>query len=100
MEAIRANLQEILHLRTLYLQENNVQIRYNARHERGWTDSYLFVHGGNNIGYASIAGMENHEDRDTVFECYILPPFRNLCHDAFTRLLAVARPTFMEAQTN
>jgi hypothetical protein len=36
--AIKAELKDILALRVLYLQETNFQIRYNAVHERGWSD--------------------------------------------------------------
>jgi hypothetical protein len=41
--ALKVELNEIQSLRALFLQETNFQIRYNACHERGWTDSYLLT---------------------------------------------------------
>ena len=96
----KTNLKEILHLRNLFLQENNFQIRYNACHERGWTDSYVVTCNNEKIGYGSIKGNENIKDRDTVFEFYIIPSFRNLSLVAFTELLLVSRAGFIECQTN
>jgi hypothetical protein len=45
--------------RELFLQEVNFQVRYNACHERAWSDSY-FLRRGNaaEIGYASLKGQE------------------------------------------
>jgi hypothetical protein len=65
--AAKANLKDILDFRALFLQETNFQIRYNACHERGWTDSYLLRIDGVKVGYGSIKGQER-EGRDTVFE--------------------------------
>jgi len=39
----KTSLNEILPLRNLFFQENNFQIRYNACHDRGWTDSYIVM---------------------------------------------------------
>ena len=68
----KTSLKEILYLRSLFLQENNFQIRYNACHERGWTDSYVLNYNNEKIGYGSIKGNENVNDRDTIFEFYCL----------------------------
>jgi len=35
----KTELASILPLRALFLQESNFQVRYNACHERGWSDS-------------------------------------------------------------
>lgn len=61
------DLTRIQALRALFLQEANFQVRYNACHERGWTDSYLLTSGDLEIGYGSVKGQEP-ADRDTVFE--------------------------------
>ncbi len=68
--AHKTNLQAILPLRNLFLHETNFQIRYNACHERGWTDSYLLTIDDVEIGYGSIKGQEI-ADRDTIFEFYL-----------------------------
>ena len=79
----KVSLKEILYLRNLFLQENNFQIRYNACHERGWSDSYLFNFNNETIGYGSVKGKGNLNDRDTVFEFYLIPSFRNLSSTFF-----------------
>ena len=99
-EVAKTKLENILYLRDLFLQENNFQIRYNARHERGWTDSYLITYNGQNIGYGSVAGFENHTDRNDVFEFYIIPTFRRLAPVAFIELLQASKSIYMECQTN
>ncbi len=96
----KTNLKEILYLRTLFLQENNFQIRYNACHERGWTESYILSYDQEKIGYGSIKGNENLEDRDTLFEFYIIPPYRHKILEAFSELLHSSKPTFIECQSN
>jgi GNAT superfamily N-acetyltransferase len=99
-EAAKSNLTSILPLRNLFLQENNFQIRYNACHERGWTDSYIVKYDDEKIGYGSIKGKENFEDRDAVFEFYIIPPFRDLSSIAFWELLRSSQPNYIECQSN
>jgi hypothetical protein len=100
LEVIKTNLAEILHLRNLFLQENNFQIRYNSRHERGWSDSYIVMYDNQKIGYGSLAGYENPNERNTVFEFYIIPSFRNLSSAAFLKLLQVSKAAFVECQSN
>src|SRR6185369_150423 len=100
LNVLRAGLQEILPLRNLFLQENNFQIRYNACHERGWTDSYIILYNDEKIGYGAVKGNENIKDRDTVFEFYIIPSYRSISSAAFSKLLSVSGATFIECQSN
>jgi GNAT superfamily N-acetyltransferase len=95
----KVELETILPLRALFLQEANRQIRYNACHERGWSDSYLLTIDENAVGYGSIKGREV-PDRDTVFEFFVVSDFRKRASDLFRQLLAVARPVFIESQSN
>lgn len=97
--ARKVELETILPLRALFLKEANRQIRYNACHERGWSDSYLLTIDENAVGYGSIKGREI-PDRDTVFEFFVVPPFRKHASDLFRQMLAVARPAFIECQSN
>lgn len=99
-EITKTNLKEILSLRNLFLQENNFQIRYNACHERGWTDSYIFIFNNEKIGYGSVKGNTNLNDKDTVFEFYLIPAFRNLSSIVFLELLRASKATFIECQSN
>jgi GNAT superfamily N-acetyltransferase len=96
----KANYEAIKSVRSLFLQENNFQIRYNATHERGWSDSYIFQSGNKTIGYAAIKGKENIIDRDTIFEFYLLPPFRHAVANCFNVLKKTATPAFIETQSN
>ncbi len=100
LDITKINLEEILYLRNLLLQENNFQIRYNACHERGWTDSYIINFNEEKIGYGSVKGNEDLNDRDTVFEFYLIPSFRNLSSAAFLKLLHSSKATFIECQSN
>lgn len=94
------SLSQILPFRKLFLQESNCQIRYNACHERNWSDSYLIQVGQQAIGYGSIKGKDELIDRDTVFEFYILPTFRNLNEAAFEQLLKQSNAKYIESQSN
>jgi GNAT superfamily N-acetyltransferase len=96
----KTSLTEILPLRNLFLQENNFQIRYNACHERGWTDSYLFTLDGMSVGYGSVKGNGNHTDRDTIFEFYLIPSFRNHSLNLFAELLLASGARYIECQSN
>lgn len=98
--AIKTELKEILPLRNLFLQENNFQIRYDATHRRGWSDSYIITCNEMQIGYGSIKGKEDIKDRDTIFEFYIIPSFRNIILIAFETLLQASKATFIECQSN
>src|SRR5271165_897939 len=99
IKASGTELKSILPFRDLFLQETNVQVRYNACHERGWTDSYLITLDGRAIGYGSVNGQEVAA-RDTVFEFYIVPPFRKYSSLAFSQLLTASRVALIECQSN
>ncbi len=95
----KVELKEIQPLRALFLQETNFQVRYNACHERGWTDSYAITINGLAIGYGSIKGQER-EDRDTVFEYFIVPSFRKRSRELFRQLLTISDARYIECQSN
>jgi GNAT superfamily N-acetyltransferase len=95
-----AKFEEVLSLRTLFLHENNFQIRYNACHERGWADRYMIEHKGAKVGYGAIKGADNLKDRDAVFEFYLLPSFRHLSSSIFNELLHISGANFIECQSN
>jgi GNAT superfamily N-acetyltransferase len=100
LSVIKTELKDILHLRSLFLQQNNFQIRYNACHERGWTDSWLITYNNETIGYGAIKGKENLTDRDTVFEFYILPAFQKAASAAFLAILQASKASFIKCQSN
>jgi GNAT superfamily N-acetyltransferase len=97
--ARKTDVNNIQSLRALYLQETNMQIRYNACHERGWTDSYLLTMDNLEAGYGSIKGREI-KDRDTVFEYFVVPPFRKKTSELFQRLLDASGAQYIECQSS
>jgi GNAT superfamily N-acetyltransferase len=99
LKSVRTALGEIQSFRLLYLQEINAQVRYNACHERGWTDSWLLVVNGLPVGYCSVMGQEI-KNRDTVFECYVIPPFRALANELFAEVLRESGVRWIECQSN
>lgn len=97
--AVRVELGKIQAIRSLFLQEFNHQIRYNACHERGWTDSYLLTLDDLKVGYGAVKGQKTN-DRDTIFEYFVIPPFRKKSSDLFHQLLAVSGARYIECQSN
>eukprot|EP01039_Chlorochromonas_danica_P016377 gene16377-19357_t len=100
LKATKCSLNEILPLRKLFLQKNNFQIRFNARHERGMSDSYIITQNEEKIGYGSISGKDDLNDRNAIFEFYIIPSFANLAHYAFAELIRVSKVPFIMCQSN
>ena len=99
LKASKAELKGILSFRDLYLQETNFQVRYNACHERGWTDSYLLTLDDVEIGYGSINGQEI-KNRDTIFEFYLIPPFKKFANQIFPKLIDASGAGLIECQSN
>jgi GNAT superfamily N-acetyltransferase len=97
--AVKVGLQDIQSLRALFLQETNFQIRYDACHERGWTDSYSLMLDDVPVGYGSIKGQAP-ADRDAVFEFFVIPTFRKHSRILFHELLAASGVRTIECQTN
>lgn len=95
----KVTLGDILPYRHLFLQEINRQIRYNACHERRWSDSYLIFADDTIIGYASVKGQEI-PDRDTLFEFYLLPLYQHLASRVFPYLLSASGVQYIETQSN
>jgi len=99
-KAIKTDLDRILIFRRLFLQESNCQVRYNAMHERGWSDSYLLTIDGVEVGYGSAYAQDIKGARDTVFEYYLVPHVRNHARTLFRELLIASGVTLVESQSN
>jgi GNAT superfamily N-acetyltransferase len=93
------HLATVLPYRAIYLNELNAQCRYNACHERGWSDSYLLTIDDEAVGYGSVKGQEIR-DRDTVFEFFVVPQHRQHATALFRELLATSQATYIECQSN
>ena len=96
----RVELKDIQSFRVLFLHENNFQIRYNACHERNWSDSYRLDIDDIQIGYGSVKGKDNLEDRNAIFEFFVVPHFRKLSGTIFTELIKSTAAEFVECQSN
>lgn len=96
----KCSLETIQPLRALFLHESNFQFVCNKCHDFGWADTYLFTAEGIEIGYGSVWGTDRREDRDTIFEFYLLPPYRGSAHLAFPLFHAASGATLIECQTN
>ena len=93
-------LKEIQEFRVLFLQENNFQFVYDKCHRYGWADTYLFTLDGVKVGYAGIWGRNKREDRDAIFEFYIIKPYQKLAGIFFPELHALSGATHIECQSN
>ncbi|MFT3932935.1 MAG: N-acetyltransferase [Chitinophagaceae bacterium] len=96
----KTNLDAIAALRVLFLQENNFQFVYNKCHQYGWADEWVFTIGGEQIGYGAVWGKDKREDRDTIFEFYLLPAYRKFAGIIFQQFYKSANTAYVECQTN
>lgn len=95
----KAPLQQISDLRVLFLKENNFQFVYNKCHG-GWADTYQFMIDGERAGYGALWGATKREDRDSIFEFYVLPRFRNLASQIFAEFKVASGALLVECQSN
>lgn len=100
VQAIKTQLERILLLRRLFLQEHNCQIRYNAVHERGWSDSYLLLINEVEVGYGSVNAQNIQGTRETIFEFYLVPHVRKYANLLFRELILASGATLIETQSN
>lgn len=100
LQVTKTELKEISALRTIFLHEGNFQFTYDKCHLYGWADTYVFRVDGNNAGYGSVWGKDKREDRDSIFEFYIVEPYRKLSEIFFTKFQAVSGASYIECQSN
>jgi RimJ/RimL family protein N-acetyltransferase len=96
----KTNLKDIEPFRTSFLQENNFQFTYNKCHQYGWADTWLFEVNGVRAGYGAIWGQSKREDRDAIFEFYLIKPYRKLATAIFEKFISVSGATWIECQSN
>lgn len=98
VRAARGSVTDIAALRPLYLRELNAQMRYDSVHARGWSDVYLLHVGHHLVGYGASRSQE--QVRDTIFEWFVLPPWRDHATGLFAALVSASGATLIEAQSN
>jgi GNAT superfamily N-acetyltransferase len=96
----KIDVKEVQAFRILFLQENNFQFIYDKCHTYGWADTYLFILDDLPIGYGAIWGQSKREDRDAIFEFYIVKPYRKFAHEFFSKFQFTSGATFIECQSN
>lgn len=96
----KTNLDEISNFRALFLEENNFQFVCNKCHDYGWSDDYLFTINGEKAGYGCVWGTNRREDRDAIFEFYLLPAYRSLAELVFPKFHELSGTIYVECQTN
>ena len=98
IEIIKTSLEEIKAFRVLFLQENNFQFVCDKCHYYGWADTYLFMINGTKAGYGSVWGTHKREDRDAIFEFYLLKPFRKTAELVFPQFHEISGAVYIEAR--
>jgi GNAT superfamily N-acetyltransferase len=93
-------IAKIQPLRELFLAEARFQFIYNKCHGAGWADTYLIALDGTTVGYGSVWGKSKREDRDAIFEFYLLPPFRKHADRIFAEFQKTSDVKFIECQSN
>jgi GNAT superfamily N-acetyltransferase len=100
IEIVKTNLETIQAFRVMFLHENNFQFVCDKCHYYGWSTDWLFTMNGTVIGYGCVWGTDDRKARDTIFEFYILPPYRNLSPRVFSRFIEITGVIWIECQSN
>ena len=98
MSVAPCRFPDIQQLRSLFLQELNAQVRYDAAHTRRGAAPYVIRQDGRDIGYGSL--KDSHESRGTLFEFYVVPAFRQNAPELLRELVRVSNAEALECQTN
>jgi GNAT superfamily N-acetyltransferase len=96
----KTTLSEVQSLRKLFLSECSFQFICDKCHGAGWADIYVFTSGKEIAGYGSLWGKDKREDRDTIFEFYLLPSFRNFADTLYPEFIKASGALFIECQSN
>ena len=100
LKVTKTGLTEVKELRDSFLKGISFQFIYNKCHGAGWADTYLITADGIKAGYGSVWGKDKREDRDAIFEFYLLPPYRKHANRIFPELHKASGAAYIECQTN
>ena len=92
--------EEIKSFRILFLEEFNNQFIYDKCHYYNWCDNYIFLADKKTVGYGCIWGLNDRNERNAVFEFYLLPTHQKWAPLFFEQLIAVPGVTKIECQSN
>lgn len=96
----QCKLDDIREMRSKFLLEMRAQFIHDKCHLYGWSDDYLIQYNDMAIGYGCVWGPEQREDRDTIFEFYLMPDHRQYQVIAMQELILQSRASKLECQTN
>ena len=99
-EVIKSDIGSAESLRRLFLNTSTFQFVHNKCHSAGWSDIYLFIYNSEPIGYGSVWGKDIRENRDTIFEFYLITPVRQYANRIFPAFIKNSGVSFLECQTN
>jgi RimJ/RimL family protein N-acetyltransferase len=100
LKVTKTGLTEVKELRDSFLKGISFQFIYNKCHGAGWADTYLFTIDGTKVGYGSVWGKDKREERDAIFEFYLLEPYRKLANMIFPEFYKASKASYIECQTN
>lgn len=100
IDIVKTNPDAIQSFRVMFLQENNFQFCYDKCHYYGWSDDYIFRMNNAVLGYGCLWGNDDRGKRDSIFEFFLLRPYRNLAGAVFSRFIEVTGAHFVECQSN
>jgi len=100
LQIVKTHSEDIKDFRRLFLHENNFQFVCDKCHYYGWADAYIFISGDIKIGYGAVWGTDKREVRDTIFEFYVLPPYRKYNSSIFHQFISASKTTIIECQSN
>jgi GNAT superfamily N-acetyltransferase len=100
IKVIKSQLKEVELFRVLFLHERNFQFKYDKCHKYGWADTYSFFIDEIKVGYGAVWGKDKREDRDAIFEFYIIEPYRKFANAIFSKFHDTSGAAFIDCQSN
>jgi GNAT superfamily N-acetyltransferase len=79
----------------------NCQIIHDSIHSRsGWSKEFLFQANGIRLGYGSLAVGGPWREKPTIYEFFVLKPYRSQIFESFESLITSSKATSVETQSN
>src|SRR3954451_21652440 len=96
IKVTKTTLNEIEELRELFLYEGNFQFVHNKCHDYNWCDDYFILVDGIKAGYGAVWGKDKRDDKDTIFEFYLIEPYRKFSSIIFKQLITISKATYID----
>lgn len=101
ISATQCELRDIAAFRDSYRLEMSCQIIHDSVHDRaGWTKEYLLRVGSVAIGYGSVAVAGPWKSEPTLYEFFVVQPFRQQLFEAFQAVQSASGTRRVETQSN